>query len=87
QSKSISRRRNYKLIVGITELGREKDLLIYKNAKLLAKEAGLMVRIVELKENAENAKLRDAELNARIMELGKEMLIRNAQHITKIQSC
>jgi len=62
-------------------------LLIDKNAKLLAKEAGLMVRIVELKENAENAKLRDAELNARIMELGKEMLIRNAQHITKIQSC
>ena len=62
-------------------------MLIDKNAKLLAKEAGLMVRIVELKENAENAKLRDAELNARIMELGKEMLIRNAQHITKIQSC
>ncbi|RHZ69620.1 hypothetical protein Glove_281g10 [Diversispora epigaea] len=44
-----------------------------EKAKFIAKEAGLMARIVELeqsaKEKAENVKLRDAELNARIVEL------------------
>ncbi|CAG8627085.1 10007_t:CDS:2 [Paraglomus brasilianum] len=47
----------------IHELKRER-------AEFLAKEVGLMARIVELeqsaKENAKNTKLRDAELNAKI---------------------
>jgi cell division protein ZapA (FtsZ GTPase activity inhibitor) len=57
---------NSQLIATIAELRKE-------NAMLLDKEAGLMARIMELeqsaKENAKNAKLRDAELNGRIAEL------------------
>ncbi|CAG8508439.1 918_t:CDS:2 [Paraglomus brasilianum] len=61
---------NSKLIAEVTELRRERELLIKKNAEHLTKEAELMAKIVELEQsagkNAENAKLRDAELNARI---------------------
>ena len=57
---------NSKLLAEIIKLRKE-------NAMLLDKEAGLMARIMELeqsaKENAENAKLRDAELNGRIAKL------------------
>ena len=53
----------------IHELKRER-------AEFLAKEVGLMARIVELeqsaKENAKNTKLRGAELNAKIEQTAKE---------------
>ncbi|CAG8747431.1 15408_t:CDS:2, partial [Racocetra fulgida] len=45
-----------------TELKKEK-------AEFLAKEAGFMTRIMELEQNAEKARLRDTELNTRIIEL------------------
>lgn len=51
---------------GIPELRKEKDSLIIKNAKLLAKFAELEQ---SAKKNAENAKLGDAELYVRIIEL------------------
>ncbi|RHZ47544.1 hypothetical protein Glove_578g47 [Diversispora epigaea] len=51
----------------------ETLLLLPEKSRFIAKETGLMARIMELeqsaKENSENAKLRDAELNARIVEL------------------
>nr|CAG8575346.1 2656_t:CDS:2 [Entrophospora candida] len=54
----LEKDQNSKLIVEITELKREK-------AERLAKEAGLVTRIIEL---AEKAKLRDTGLNTRIMD-------------------
>ncbi|RHZ84039.1 hypothetical protein Glove_86g122 [Diversispora epigaea] len=66
---------------------KEKDSLIDKNTELLAKEAGLMARIVELeqsaKETADNAKLRNAELNSRIVELAQSAK-ENAEFRTRV---
>ncbi|CAJ0845280.1 1169_t:CDS:2, partial [Entrophospora sp. SA101] len=48
----LEKEQNSKLIVEITELKREK-------AELLAKEAGLVARIIGLEQNAEKAKEND----------------------------
>ncbi|CAG8627434.1 3415_t:CDS:2, partial [Diversispora eburnea] len=53
---------NFKLVAEITELKKEK-------AEFLAKEAGFMTRIMELEQITKKAKLRDTELNTRIIEL------------------
>ncbi|RHZ52758.1 hypothetical protein Glove_457g84 [Diversispora epigaea] len=57
----------------ISKLVAENNKLRRENAEFLTKETGLIARIAELersaKENAENANLRDAELNVRISNL------------------
>ncbi|CAG8753540.1 21934_t:CDS:2, partial [Gigaspora rosea] len=88
---------NSRLVLKIDELRKKYTEIEAENTELkgektvfLAKEAELMARIVELeqsaKENAENSKLRDSELNelrSRVSKLEQKQLKNNIVHRLK----
>ncbi|CAG8531369.1 5316_t:CDS:2 [Diversispora eburnea] len=60
---------NFKPLIDITELRKKFAEVEAENVGLKAKESGFMARIIKLEQIAENTKLRNAKLNARIIEL------------------